>query len=272
MITVTTPSVRSIACGILFWVLLGSASPVVAADLRIELVEEGWGNATLVDVHAVLLSAAEPLWQAAGSPQLPLIRVEPSGGPIVLHRRGPDGAIRVRLAVQGRRWAQMAYQFGHEMGHILCGFDEDPDPHHWLEEAVCEAASIFTLRQMAKRWKDHPPHPNWSSYAAHLQQYADDLIEKGTLEKGIRFKKWRLEHQSQLQQNPQDRDLLRVVAVQWLPLLEKYPATWRALRFLNHGVPEPEEKLSKALQRWELSCPEGDRIQVSRVRKMLGVQ
>ena len=133
-----------------FWMLLGGASPALAADLRIELAQEGWGDATQADVHAVLVSAAEPLWKAAGSPSLPRIRVEPTGGPIVLHRRAADGSIRVRLAVQGRRWAQMAYQFGHEMAHILCGFDEDPDSHHWLEEAACEAASIYTLRKMAK--------------------------------------------------------------------------------------------------------------------------
>ncbi|MDE0960117.1 MAG: hypothetical protein OSB09_04990 [Planctomycetota bacterium] len=266
----TTSPVRSGACAMVFWMLLGGASPALAVDLRIELAQEGWGDATQADVHAVLVSAAEPLWKAAGSPSLPRIRVEPTGGPIVLHRRAADGSIRVRLAVQGRRWAQMSYQFGHEMAHILCGFDEDPDSHHWLEEAACEAASIFTLRKMAKNWKDHPPYPNWSPYAAHLQQYADDLIHKGTLEKGTNFKEWLLEHQDQLQKNPHPRDLLRVVAVQWLTLLENDPRGWRALRFLNHGVPEPDEKLSNALQRWQQNCAKADRIQVSRVRSLLG--
>ena len=261
----------SVACGVIFLTLLGGTTPSLAADLRIEVAEEGWGSATRADVNAVLVSAAKPLWKAAGSPQLPLIRIDPSGGPIVLHRRDPDGAIRVRLAVQGRRWAQMAYQFGHEMSHILCGFDEDPDPHHWLEEAACEAASLFTLRKMAKNWKRDPPYANWISYSEHLEAYAQKLIDKGALPEGATVESYYRQHRVAVESSPVKRDKLLVIAVGWLHLMEQDPGVWRALRYLNQGVPESDELIGDALRRWKTNCPGELREQVDRVAEMLGV-
>lgn len=256
--------------GVCLTVLCGAA-PCLASDLRIEVAEEGWGDASVADVKAVLVCAAEPLWKAAGSPQLPIIRVEASGGPIVLFRRDDDGAIRVRLAVQGRHWAQIAYQFSHEMGHILCGFDEDPDPHHWLEETLCEAASLLVLRKMARRWKQDPPYPNWTSYAPHLEQYVQKLIERGALPEGETIDGWYKKHRVEVKSTPVKRERLLVIAVAWLPLLEKEPQAWRAVRYLNHGVPEPEESLARALRRWKSNCPEQDRVQVDRLAQMLGI-
>ncbi len=262
---------RFVACGVIFLTLLVGATPSLPTDLRIEVAEEGWGDASVADVEAVLRSAAHQLSSAAGSPQLPVLRVEASGGPIVLHRRDPDGAIRVRLAVQGRRWAQMSYQFGHEMGHILCAFDEDPDPHHWLEEAACEAASLFTLRKMARKWKRDPPYANWSSYSEHLEEYAQKLIDKGALPEGATIESYYRQHRVAVESSPLKRDKLLVIAVGWLHRMEQDPEVWRALRHLNKGVPESGELIDAALRRWKTNCPGELREQVDRVAEMLGV-
>ncbi len=252
--------------------LLGGATPSIPTDLRIEVAEGGWGDASVADVEAVLRSAADQLSSATGSVQLSAIRVEPSGGPIVLHRRDPDGAIRVRLAVQGRRWAQMSYQFGHEMGHILCGFDEDPDPHHWLEEAACEAISLLTLRKMARQWLEEPPYPNWKSYGEHLQSYAAGVISSGSLDEGASFSDWFAENRERLPQQPLPRDLIRVVAVEWLALMEKHPYALRALTKLNKGTPQAQESLGDALERWRGHCSKQEAEHVAQVAGLLGVQ
>ena len=261
---------RSSSC-VCLWVLLCSAHGI-ASDLIIEPVGENWKPASITDVKAVLLSSAKPLWKAAGSPEFPVIRVEPSGGPIVLHRRDPDGAIRVRLAVQGRRWAQMAYQFGHEMGHILCRFDEDPDPHHWLEEAACEAISLLTLRKMARHWLEEPPYPNWKPYAEHLQSYAVGVISSASLAETTSFSEWFAENREKLQQQPLPRDLIRVVAVEWLKLMEKQPHALLALTSLNKGTPRAQESLGDALERWRGHCSKQEAKHVTDVARLLGVQ
>lgn len=248
-------------------VLLGSI-PCLASDLSIQPVREGWENASLKDVEAVLVSAAEPLWKAAGSPALPVIRVEATGGPMVLHRRDADGAIRVRLAAQGRHWSQLAYQFSHEFAHILCGFDPAHQSHLWLEEAACEAASLFALRHMAKSWSQDKDS-TWASYAPHLKSYSDALIEESALKSPDNFRSWYGRHKERVQENPDDRKLLRVISLEWLRLLEEDPRGWRALRYLNQGDHLAGESLTDAFRRWRKHCPEKDRQQVDRIMRLL---
>jgi len=248
------------------------AVPCHGANLSVEVVGKGWGNASGAEVEAVLVSAAEPLWEAAGSPVLPLIRVEATGGPIVLHRRDADGAIRVRLAVEDRRWSQLAYQFSHEFAHILCGFDRAHPSQLWLEEAACEAASLFSLRRMAKSWSQKTDS-SWSSYAPHLKSYSDDLIEKIRAELPSDFKAWFRSHQERLQSHPDDRKQLRVVSLVWLELLEEDPRGWRALRYLNRGDRSADEDLPQLFRRWRKNCPEQDREQVDRVKELfIGIE
>ncbi|MEC9477305.1 MAG: hypothetical protein VX764_09725 [Planctomycetota bacterium] len=272
MIAQTRQRVLSVVCGIVFLMLLGGASPSIEADLRFEVGEEGWGSASHADVKAVLVSAAQALWKEAGSPKLPVIRVEPSGGPIVLHRRDADGAIRVRLAVEDRRWSQLAYQFSHEFAHILCGFDQAHPSQLWLEEAACEAASLFSLRRMAKSWSQKTDS-SWSSYAPHLKSYSDDLIEKIRAELPSDFKAWFRSHQQRLQSHPDDRKQLRVVSLVWLELLEEDPRGWRALRYLNRGDRSADEDLPQLFRRWRKNCPKQDREQVDRVKELfIGIE
>ena len=254
---------RVIAC----WVLLLMSTHSLASDLSIQLLEEGWGDAAVEDVESVLRAAAEPLWKAAGAPPLPLIRVEPTGGPIVLHRRGSDGSICVRLAVEGGYWAQMAYQFSHEFAHILFGFTPEHQSHQWIEEAARETASLFSLRHMARSWSQDE-NLKRVSYAPHLKSYADQLMEKSRLKSPTDFPAWFRSHAQEIQADLDDRELLKVIALQWLPLLEEDPRGWRGLRYLNHGIGKIDEELPELFQRWRKHCPEVDREQVDRVVRL----
>src|SRR5205823_4995898 len=93
------------------------------APLVIRVSPEGWGDAAAADITKVLESAGESLLAFFPDRKLPPLEVSRSRThPIVLYQRGPAGEIRVQLNVEDRHWAQFAFQFGHEMGHILCGY------------------------------------------------------------------------------------------------------------------------------------------------------
>ena len=121
--------------------------------------------------------------------------------PITLFKRGPNGEIRVKLNVEGRRWAQFSFQFAHEMGHIVCGFEEYPNPNAWFEETLCEVASLFVLGRMAESWKDRPPYPHWKDYAAALRKYREERMEGSALPKGTSLADWFREREASLRKD-----------------------------------------------------------------------
>jgi hypothetical protein len=72
-----------------------------------------------------------------------------SGPPAVwLH---PDGSTMAWIIVDigERAWSQLAYQFGHELGHVLASswqpHAKPKPPCQWLEEAMVEAFSLRGL-------------------------------------------------------------------------------------------------------------------------------
>ena len=71
------------------------------------------------------------------------------------------GVARQPLAVGERDWSKLAYQFGHELGHVTAN-SWQPDakpatPCQWLEEALVEALSLRGLGRQAKDRKENPP-------------------------------------------------------------------------------------------------------------------
>jgi hypothetical protein len=81
-----------------------------------------------------------------------------------------------------RDWCKLAYQFGHELGHVLCNSWDAPakprPPSQWLEEAMVEAFSIRGLALLAASWERDPPFAGDAGFAASIRQYRGDLIEK----------------------------------------------------------------------------------------------
>jgi hypothetical protein len=105
-----------------------------------------------------------------------------SGPPFVwLHKENPTTAWIV-VDVGTRAWSQLAYQFGHELGHVMCNSwmwkAETPPPSRWLEESLAEAFSIRGLGRLADAWERDPPFTGDARYGQSLRDYRRSLIEK----------------------------------------------------------------------------------------------
>ncbi len=219
-------------------------------------IDAPWGG-DLADVQKVLDSAAGTLWRYFPDRQLPPILVEPKGGPIVLHRRGQAGELLVRLDTGDRLWAQHAYQFSHELCHILCNFSDGPTANLWFEESLCEMASLFALRQMADTWQTAPPYPNWKSYSASLSGYSDERLIGGKLPPGITLAAWYRDQAERLAAEPTNRERNQIAAVALLPLFEAQPAHWQSIAWLN-GLPPARRDAAPAANRRDEAPPDDD--------------
>lgn len=109
---------------------------------------------------------------------------------VVDHRTGPPrvwlhkdtpGVAWIIVDIGVRRWAQLAYQFGHELGHVLCNSwlletDLKP-PTRWLEEALVDAFSIRNLALLAESWEKNPPFPGNTGYGNALRGYREEVVK-----------------------------------------------------------------------------------------------
>ena len=74
----------------------------------------------------------------------------------------------------------MAYQFGHELGHVLSN-SWQPEalplrPSHWLEEALVEAFTLRGLALIADDWEQDPWLPGETGFSKHLRRYREFLV------------------------------------------------------------------------------------------------
>ncbi len=254
-----------IIVGLGFAPLLAAQEASVAARQLIILPnpDAPWGG-EIPDVSKVLYSAAEPIWQQFPTLKLKPILVEPKGGPVVLYQPGPEGEIQVRLNTGDRLWAQHAFQFAHEFGHIVCRYRSGANRNKWFEESICELASLYSLRQMAKTWQTTPPYPNWKGYASALANYADERMKKATLS-DTTFADWYRAHADELYRDAVQRDHNLIVATELLPLFEAEPVHWEAVGHLNDTQGAESRSFAEHLRAWHGSCPAKHRPFVQKV-------
>ena len=227
---------------------------------EIEVLEGGWGAADPADIRAVCRSAAEALLRHAPDPRPDPISLRHSAdkGPMVVYGRGEKGERRVLLSAKDTYWARYAYQFAHELAHILCGYRDGDGSNQWFEEAVCEAASLFVLRRMAEAWKSRPPYPNWKDYSVELARYAEDRIANAP-QRRESLARWYRGYEAVLRARADDRPKNQVAAVVLLELLEKDPARWRAFRALNARKTAKERPFDVYLRDWHDAAGPDDR-------------
>jgi hypothetical protein len=238
----------------------------------IRVSADGWGDAGVGDLAKVLQSAGESLALLFPERKFPVLEVSRStSSPITLFQRGPAGEIRVKLDAEGRHWAQFAFQFGHEMGHIVCGFADYPNPNLWFEETLCEAASLFVLGRMAESWKTRPPYPNWKDYAAALKKYRDERIAKERLPEGTSLADWFRGQEPSLRKDGTQRTHNLKMAAALLPLFEEAPERWEAVSTLNAVQGDASRTFSQHLRDWSRSSPEKHRELIAKIAGRFGV-
>jgi len=275
-------AVTKLAAGLLCLPLIGmvhAADKSRASEFRpinIRVQARAFGVASAPDIDAVLQSAAGELSRYWPRTQLPSIDVyHRTDHPQTDSIRAAGNRIAIGLTARDNHWAQYSFQFAHEFCHALANYSNSSRPlvryprhaNLWLEESLCETASLFTLRAMGRSWQTDPAHSAWREYAVWLNSYAEErlALAKHRLSPGTPFSIWFRENQSVLRRSPTERSRNTIIATKLLPIFEAEPRGWEALAFLNSASINPKSSLTQYLARWRSRCPQGLRSFVTKV-------
>ena len=265
-----------------FSLFLGAWFATAAEPLRLVMQDGGWGGAPTNNIRAVLLSAGGEIWRHCPHTRLAEIRVHHRGDyPQTNWERGKDGCIVIGLNTSDTYWAQYAYQFAHEFCHALATHSGDWEikwraggkPNHWLEESLCETASLFALRAMGRAWVKSPPYSNWKSFAPALTNYAQQRLDepKHKLPPDTEFPAWFRAEEASLRAHSTQREKNGIIAAQLLPLFEAEPRGWETVTFLNLGTRDKKMSLAAFLAEWQMNVSPELRPFVAKVAMVFGV-
>ena len=240
-----------------------SASEFRSINIRVQA--GGFGGASAADITAVLQSAAGELFRYSPRTQLPSVDVyHRADHPQTDSRRAAGNRIAIGLTARDNHWAQYSFQFAHECCHALINYSNDErgltrDRRYanlWLEESLCETASLFTLRALSRSWLTAPPYAAWRDYAPWFAAYAQErlALQEHHLPAGTSFVVWFRANEPALRQDSTKRDRNTIIAAQLLPIFEKEPRGWGALAFFRRAA-NPNQSLSRHFADWRSSCP-----------------
>ena len=251
--------------------------------MQISVQPSDWGDASLTDIQVLLTDVASHIERSLRDPVADVFVIPAPGSnpyPMTHCRLSPGDLFRAQLTARDKLWAKFAYQFAHELCHILSNPERlQGNPNNWFVEALCELSSVFTLRKMAERWRTQPPYPNWASYAASLAGYPvrmpvasghcyllsnsinlllssqeDDLREASTRKEFGDF--------SEIH-----RDKIAVFSHALLPIFENEPTGWNSVP----KVPETKGRLREYLADWYTQVEPVDKPFVERILGTFGL-
>jgi len=245
-----------------------------------------WAGSDQPDVRAVITRMREACLsgvQLISDRQPKQLRVEDhrSGPPhIWLQEENLDMAWIV-VDIAARSWSQLAYQFGHELGHVLCNSwvpqSRPKPPSHWLEESMVEAFSIRGLGLLADSWQREPPFPHDVAYAEALRKYRQNLIEKyrrDSQEEPVRdLAGWFRASRLMLEQSPGvgiwDGPAIVAIAEE----LEHDPRCIADMCAVNRWPARSAVPIEKYLFLWERSCSDlkAPGVLPERIKELFGV-
>ncbi|MBZ9848226.1 hypothetical protein LB565_09545 [Mesorhizobium sp. CA14] len=187
-----------------------------------------------------------------------------SGQPAIwLH---PDGSSMAWIIVDigERDWSKLAYQFGHELGHVFANSwqaDAKPAPPcQWLEEAIVEAFSLRGLGHLAKGWKQNPPFPGDNAFGDAIAEYRQNIIkgyEAFADTQGLTRDPaaWFADHRSEIE-IPGLNPFAQAMSLTVLKEYEQVSESIEAVGALNRWPGRSGIPVANYLERWKDSCAE----------------
>ena len=240
---------------------------------RIHLEKNGWGQASINDISAVLYSACDSIYRHFGDlKEKEEIYVRRNNtGPIALFNRNLRGQVIVELNTGDRFWCQYAYQMAHEFCHVLCRFRPGNQSNLWFEESLCELASMFSLRAMARDWQTNAPYPNWKIYSKAIHEYVSNLEQQHTMPDGMNLAQFYRRNAVALNSNPTNRAINGRVALALLNSFETNPEHWPAVAYLNSGEGKTEISFENYLRNWNEEAPKKHSIFIHSIARQFGI-
>ena len=180
------------------------------------------------------------------------------------YRLSPNDPFIIQLTARDNYWCQFAYQFSHELCHVLSDCERlEGYPNNWFHESLCELASVFTLRCMAETWQDNPPYPGRCDYADSLAAYAEELLSRKErqLPTDMDLSTWLQCEEESLRRDRYQRDKNAVAAYILLPIFENDPAGWNAIRRL----PSSSTMFRDYLPEWQTLAESTEKAFVKRI-------
>ncbi|UCI29382.1 hypothetical protein [Mesorhizobium sp. B4-1-4] len=187
-----------------------------------------------------------------------------SGSPAVwLH---PDGSSMAWIIVDigDRDWSKLAYQFGHELGHVMANSwqaDAKPAaPCQWLEEAMVEAFSLRGLGRLATDWKQSPPFAGDNAFGDAIAEYRQNIIRGYTTlaeSQGLTgdAAAWFADNRSEIE-IPGLNPFAQAMSLAILAEYEAAPDCVEALGALNRWPGRTGIPIAEYFTQWEASCAE----------------
>ena len=223
-----------------------------SSDHGFTVLNGNWGAATLVAISDVLQSVYEGLTEAfRKTPDSP---IEVSKWELSYPQLIDDARpYQIYLSARDTYWSMYAYQFAHELCHILIGFDRfKGHKHRWFDETLCEIASLYSLNRISESWAEDPPPNVYRAleFAPHHREYAERLEAKRNTLGGSSLAEWFSQHLRDLEADRYRRDLNGVLAVALLPSFREDPGLWRECGELNTWDPNANRSFSGYLDSW----------------------
>lgn len=167
--------------------------------------------------------------------------------------------------VGARDWSRLAYQFGHELGHVTANSWQPgagpAAPCQWLEEAMVEAFSLRGLARLADDWSKAPPFPGDGRFGTAIATYRQDTLEayarladrQGHADDPAA---WFRANRRALEAQPYLNDLAKAASLPILVAYEADPAGLEALGALNRWRGRSALLLEDYFKAWRRSCVE----------------
>ena len=166
------------------------------------------------------------------------------------------------IVVDMGSWRQLAYQFGHELGHVLANsWDRDSKPQlpcQWLEEALVEAFSLRGLVKLADSWEQRPLL-NDAPYANEIRQYprreeCEKIASNQMRDSGVAA--WFREYRSALEKEGGISGAATAAVPTMLHELETDARNVEDIGALNRWPERSAVPVERYLHLWEKSCKE----------------
>ena len=187
-----------------------------------------------------------------------------SGPPAVwLH---PDGSSMAWIIVDTgeRAWMQLAYQFGHELGHVTANswqpHAKPLPPSQWIEEALVEAFTLRGLGRLAESWKTNPPFPGDNQFGEGIAKYRQNITrryDKLAAAQGLTADPatWFGNHRKEIE-TPALNPFAQAASLKVLAEYEQAPDCVEALGALNRWPGRTGIPIEEYFRQWEASCAE----------------